>query len=416
VNAITSLRTHPTAKDRCIALANDSNGHVSLAAITAYDFITRNERHFSDSTSIIRLIQSDRVTPLVREEARKIAAKKLGERAFPHIGEWRSDHPFISAQRIKAYGNILSDKSVILLQNVLRQSVPSIVTIAAIEAYLNIARQSNVNEQEKFLSVIVSLPDKNDAGISYSVAVSFQDTAFAVTLRKKFLPALVRSYRGMDASTDLEPMIELQNVFALLADSVALPAVHKGAEEADKAIRTAARHAYTAITGKEHGNSAEEIDRLYRPFYRSDDLALLDKFSGARVRTTQGSFTIRFEKDCAPLTVLNFILLVRKGFYDGLYFHRVVGNFVIQGGDPLGNGSGGPHYAIRTEVHPNARYSAGAVGMASAGKDTEGSQWFVTHVPTPHLEYRYTVFGYTDDRDIVDRIMIGDRIETIELF
>ncbi|MDP1677141.1 MAG: peptidylprolyl isomerase [Bacteroidota bacterium] len=142
---------------------------------------------------------------------------------------------------------------------------------------------------------------------------------------------------------------------------------------------------------------------------------MLNKYKGAEIFTSKGKIKITFEKEAAPFTVLNFILLAQKKFYDGLSFHRVVSNFVIQGGDPLGNGSGGPNYAIRSEVHPNTKYRTGAVGMASAGKDTEGSQWFITHCPTPHLDFRYSIFGYTKDAAIVDKIMVGDTIEKVVL-
>ncbi|MDD8019493.1 MAG: peptidylprolyl isomerase [Bacteroidota bacterium] len=143
---------------------------------------------------------------------------------------------------------------------------------------------------------------------------------------------------------------------------------------------------------------------------------MLSRYSGAEVITSKGKIKITFAKEAAPFTTLNFIFLAQKKFYNGLSFHRVVSNFVIQGGDPLGNGSGGPGYTIRTEIHPDAQYTAGAVGMASAGKDTEGSQFFITHCPTPHLDGRYSIFGYTKDLDVVNKIMAGDRIERVVLF
>ncbi|OGU25133.1 MAG: peptidylprolyl isomerase [Ignavibacteria bacterium GWA2_54_16] len=122
-------------------------------------------------------------------------------------------------------------------------------------------------------------------------------------------------------------------------------------------------------------------------------------------------------KDDAPFTVLSFVKLAQKGFYDGLGFHRVVPNFVLQGGDPRGDGWGGPGYAIRSE-YSFARFGRGMVGIASAGKDTEGCQFFITHLPTPHLDGRFTVFArVVDGFDVVDRLQVGDTIEkvTIEL-
>ncbi|MFN7135525.1 MAG: peptidylprolyl isomerase, partial [Myxococcales bacterium] len=107
----------------------------------------------------------------------------------------------------------------------------------------------------------------------------------------------------------------------------------------------------------------------------------------------------------------NFAHLVRRGFYDGLTFHRVVPAFVAQGGDPRGDGTGGPGYTIRCELNPRS-YGAGTVGMALSGKDTGGSQFFIAHTPQPHLDGRYTVFGeVVDGLDVALRLVEGDRIE-----
>ncbi|HKY29607.1 MAG TPA: peptidylprolyl isomerase, partial [Pyrinomonadaceae bacterium] len=133
----------------------------------------------------------------------------------------------------------------------------------------------------------------------------------------------------------------------------------------------------------------------------------------AVVRTSKGSFTISFYSEQAPLTVDNFVQLAKRGYFNGIAFHRVVPNFVIQGGDPRGDGSGGPGYAIRCEIN-QLPYERGAVGMALSGKDTGGSQWFVTHSPQPHLDGGYTVFGKVlDGMDVVDVIERGDVIRSI---
>jgi cyclophilin family peptidyl-prolyl cis-trans isomerase/HEAT repeat protein len=135
----------------------------------------------------------------------------------------------------------------------------------------------------------------------------------------------------------------------------------------------------------------------------------------ALVTTAKGSFTIELLPDDAPLTVDNFVQLARRGYFNNVTFHRVVPNFVIQGGDPRGDGSGGPGYQIRCEIN-EAEYERGAVGMALSGKDTGGSQWFVTHSPQPHLDGGYTVFGrVVSGMDVVDSIERGDLIRTISI-
>jgi cyclophilin family peptidyl-prolyl cis-trans isomerase/HEAT repeat protein len=133
----------------------------------------------------------------------------------------------------------------------------------------------------------------------------------------------------------------------------------------------------------------------------------------AIVSTDKGAFTMELLPDDAPLNVDNFIELARRGYFNGIAFHRVVPNFVVQGGDPRGDGNGGPGYQIRCEIN-EVPYDRGAVGMALSGKDTGGSQWFVTHSPQPHLDGGYTVFGrVTQGMDVVDRIARGDRIRAV---
>jgi cyclophilin family peptidyl-prolyl cis-trans isomerase len=113
------------------------------------------------------------------------------------------------------------------------------------------------------------------------------------------------------------------------------------------------------------------------------------------------------------MTCINFLNLAGQGFYDGLVFHRVVPDFVVQGGDPRGDGTGGPSYSIRDEIN-QLRYDRGVVGMALAGPDTGGSQFFLTLSPQPHLDGGYTAFGeVVSGGEVLDQIRLGDRIETI---
>lgn len=132
--------------------------------------------------------------------------------------------------------------------------------------------------------------------------------------------------------------------------------------------------------------------------------------------TEKGSFTIDFFPEEAPLTVDNFVKLARSGYFNGLEVHRVVPNFVMQDGDPRGDGNGGPGWSIRCEVNMR-EYGRGAVGMALSGKDTGGSQWFVTHSPQPHLDGGYTVFGQVNEAGmkVVDDIVRGDKILTVRI-
>lgn len=133
------------------------------------------------------------------------------------------------------------------------------------------------------------------------------------------------------------------------------------------------------------------------------------------METTRGTIELDLYPQHAPLTVNNFVFLVREGFYDSLTFHRVIKDFVIQSGDPTGRGSGGPGYRFRDEVVGNPlTHEAGVISMANAGPNTNGSQFFITHTPQPHLNGRHTVFGrVVAGMDVVYAIKQGDKMTKV---
>ena len=139
----------------------------------------------------------------------------------------------------------------------------------------------------------------------------------------------------------------------------------------------------------------------------------------ATIETTKGSINLTLFADQAPVTVANFVNLAERGYYDGLEFHRVIANFMVQGGCPQGNGRGGPGYQFEDEFDAGLRHDrAGRLSMANAGPGTNGSQFFITHVPTPWLDDAHTIFGEVDgggDQTVVDAIAQGDSIESIEI-
>lgn len=142
-------------------------------------------------------------------------------------------------------------------------------------------------------------------------------------------------------------------------------------------------------------------------------LSRINRKVRAVVTTSKGSFTIDLLPSEAPLTVDNFVKLAQRNYFRGITIHRVVPNFVIQDGDPRGDGNGGPGYQIRCEVN-EVPYDRATLGMALSGKDTGGSQWFVTHSPQPHLDGGYTVFGrVVSGMDVVDRIVRGDVVKSV---
>ena len=137
----------------------------------------------------------------------------------------------------------------------------------------------------------------------------------------------------------------------------------------------------------------------------------------ATIETDKGDIELKLYPENAPKTVNNFVFLAKEGFYDGVTFHRVIGDFMIQGGDPTGTGSGGPGYKFKDEVKNNPlRHETGVLSMANSGPNTNGSQFFITHSPQPHLNGRHTVFGkVVNGMDVVNAIQQGDAMVKVSI-
>lgn len=137
----------------------------------------------------------------------------------------------------------------------------------------------------------------------------------------------------------------------------------------------------------------------------------------AKISTNRGGIQLNLHEDKAPVTVANFVNLAQRGYYDGLSFHRVISKFMIQGGCPRGDGTGGPGYRFEDECTPELPHDGpGTLSMANSGPGTNGSQFFITHVETPWLDGKHTVFGkVTGGQEVVDAIQQDDRIESISI-
>src|SRR5665648_340988 len=170
------------------------------------------------------------------------------------------------------------------------------------------------------------------------------------------------------------------------------------------------------IVDRRHGTENNITPNL--PVYPTQDNTIIQetkKMKKAIIETNKGTITIELFVDDAPNTVENFVTLINKGFYDGLKFHRVIPNFMIQGGCPKGTGTGGPGYTINCEIN-RRKHETGTLSMAHAGKNTGGSQFFITHSPQPHLDGVHTVFGQViDGMDVVNAIKQGDVMQKVTI-
>lgn len=224
---------------------------------------------------------------------------------------------------------------------------------------------------------------------------------------------IISSFRQIKPPIDVEVQIAIFDALGEFKTQSAAVFLKPFLNDSDHVVAKNAAKNIEKITGKKMALT-DTPDRIH-----SIDFAYYLKIKSGKpvavIETNKGRIDIEFNIDEAPLTVINFIKLSEKKFFDGLRFHRVVPNFVIQGGDPLGTGWGGPGYSIRSEFSP-LHYERGTLGMASAGKDTEGCQWFITHSPQPHLDGRYTIFGKVrNGMDVVDAIHVGDTISQVRI-
>ena len=136
----------------------------------------------------------------------------------------------------------------------------------------------------------------------------------------------------------------------------------------------------------------------------------------ATIKTKHGDIRLKLHDDKAPKTVANFEKLASEGFYDGLTFHRVITDFMVQAGCPEGTGTGGPGYKFADEIHKELKHGApGVLSMANSGPGTNGSQFFITHVPTPWLDNKHSIFGQVieDTQKVVDKVRQGDKMEKV---
>lgn len=225
--------------------------------------------------------------------------------------------------------------------------------------------------------------------------------------------ALITAFAKTRTDTFNDAALSILDSLAKQKTTAANEGIKSALQSDDPLVR---RRAVTVLKSNGAGDFASSIGTVKTLNTRADysrALARAGRSVQAIVTTSKGSFTIDLLPTEAPLTVDNFVRLAQRAYFRGITIHRVVPNFVVQDGDPRGDGNGGPGYQIRCEIN-EVPYERAAVGMALSGKDTGGSQWFITHSRQPHLDGGYTVFGrVTSGMEVVDNIVRGDVIQTI---
>ncbi len=394
---------------------NDANEHVRLAALIAYgatsaklqepvynldraralDFLREllsgvqhgDEQHTWREYAAAAMV----LAQCIRGEAIEILS--------PHL---RSTRPLLRARLAHALAETQDRRAFSFLQKLAADSI-LVVQLAVVEALpkLNDPRATGI-----YLRALAS-------GDEVLTATAIQNLAADSLRRRQYVPQMIEAFQRLKTPIDVEVAQIIFQSMASCGDASVVPLLEGALRSPDRAFAQAALAPLKTLTGRDYSNQLPVATAPHVQWTWED----IKKLSGlkAAIRTERGDIGLEFFPEDAPLTVLNFVRLAEKNFYDGLLVHRVVPNFVIQAGDPRGDMWGSPGYAIRSEFSA-LRYTRGTVGMASAGPDTEGSQFFIVHSEQPRLDGRYTIFAHvTQGMDVVDALQVGDVIEDVAI-
>lgn len=407
VNAIRSMATYGTrARADVVRATHDSDPNVRVAAAQSLaTVLSKADTDFSD------LLAAD--TGIAYREGVFASAVHAGLRP-PELATWaRSSDWHLRAAVASANGDS-ADRAFAIARAMPLVSDPDPRVRAA--AYGAIAPPSSMPIEPEVHSALIRGLSDPDLFVRATVIGILADKPSVADL-----PSVVASYKSSARDSSNDARLSAVQYFAALwkKDSVtpapeirvtlsALPVPRDPLERrAGKGVPYFSSWSSVVEAPKPAAWYEGVLRAVLLPVYRG-------KPPHATIHTVKGDLRLELFGADAPITVNNFLALARSGYYRNTSFHRVVPNFVIQDGDPRGDGNGGPGYAIRDEMNRN-RYERGALGMALSGPDTGGSQYFLTHSPQPHLDGHYTVFGkLISGFDVLDRIVQGDLITSVE--
>ncbi len=338
---------------------------------------------------------------------RGLARNGRPERALNTIARWRTERsPTAYAAALSALAPIDAPRADSLLADALRSDDVRVAAagVQALTARWERIRPTSAEATFEQLSAAVR---RGDPALLYHGAPALADSAFAP---RGAADTLAATYRTLATPDDLEGMTAVLGALGTLGGSTARTILRDALDHPHHAVRRAAAQGLSNMT-----DTTVTAPATPRPETPSIDWTYLQELGPhprLLLETNQGPVTIELDAEQAPQTVQAITRFAREGRYDGVPFHRVVPNFVAQGGDfARRDGFGGPGFFLRTEA-TRIGHRRGTIGMASAGKDTEGSQFFIPHSMQPHLDGGYTAFGrVTDGMDVVDRLRAFDRIE-----
>ncbi len=394
VNAINSLNYYhyDTYAPKLIALLGDSKLKVQLE--TGGYFLNRCKR--AEWNKLARLKdneQTPQVKALIHEILLKYANKDEKQAVNTHIlANMNSESdPFIKSFYIKALKSWPQNYE--LLADIVFTSHDLVSKSNAMQAFYELSKPELFKKINDYKN-----PKSRNKLIAYFSRV------FKMAILSGDPTLIGYGAKGLrNESIDFVSQLENTDFIEVTIKNIPLPKDIETYIDLEKTM--------AFVEGKDIPNKKPPLNH----FVDIDQLKSISSFKKANIKTNKGIFQIEFDHEFAPATVANFIELSQNGFYDSLRFHRVENNFVVQGGCPRGDGWGSSGESIRSEFGPKY-YKTGSVGMASAGKDTESCQWFVTHYPSIHLDGSYTNFARVSDGiDVVFDLAVGDTVLSINI-
>ena len=431
---VRSLAAHVAGEASAVELLTKHLTHrsanVRLATLTALSgadrkAVSRSKKAAALRKQLLRVGSSTRQPSSHRSVAFAAVAQLFpGDYKFTRLLDQASTPADVRAGVIRSLGRLPSSRNIeIVLDRLTDPSLPP--AMAAWETLPEILQDAKLKAGAEVTATAGSIAKsikatllRNDMALTTLVAQAVSDTAVLGILNAEGVLSpvtedLMLAYATLSSPNDVEAMQALVMTLGTIGDVRAVPVLERALRDPDRTVAVRAAASLERITG---GDYAGRVQSSSDPVYTDYDWKTLESIPEhleLELTTSRGVITIELLRDEAPFTVLSVVKLVRKNFYDGLSFHRVVPDFVIQGGDPRGDGWGGPGYSIRTET-ALVNYYRGMVGIASAGKDTEGCQFFITHSSQPHLDGRYTIFArVVRGMSVVDAIQVGDTITDI---
>jgi peptidylprolyl isomerase len=420
VNAVKALaQFDPALWDTVLAILADAcldtSALVRLTAIASIGSLSLMDTVLLDDVVpvLIRVIedQTGERSRTEKEEAAIAFARLRGNGSYSHLKRMLDQGSLDREAYLKSLGYV-NDSTVLNDLLPAANDKNARTRRVALEAIQNLGARKvlPIVQLPHARQAIIDALQAEDLAVLTTAASALGDSAFADASSVEPLLNLLRRLHSPD---DVEAMVAIVQSLGVLKDERVIPDLSLLLEDPDRTVAMESAIALEQITG---ASSVAKVKLHTLPQHTDYDWEMLEAIASRPrvvVVTTKGSFEFELMVEQAPFTCLSFARLISRGFYDGLTFHRVVPNFVVQGGDPRGDGWGGPGYAIRSEFWPNM-YERGMVGVASAGKDTEGCQFFVTHSRQPHLDGRYTIFGRViSGMEVVDRLEVGDHIRSM---